>query len=110
MVGQLCPNESWRIERESAVKLKKAGLITKIVILAIVAYMALSLVGMRGQVAAARTERDRMEEQVKNLSAANAAVKYEIEHNGETETIESIARDKLGLVLPGETVYYDVNE
>lgn len=91
-------------------KLKKAGLITKIVILAIVAYMALSLVGMRGQVAAARTERDRMEEQVKNLSAANAAVKYEIEHNGETETIESIARDKLGLVLPGETVYYDVNE
>ena len=91
-------------------KLKKAGLITKIVILAIVAYMALSLVGMRGQVAAARTERDRMEEQVKNLSAANAAVKYEIEHNGETETIESIARDKLGLVLPGETVYYDINE
>ena len=62
------------------------------------------------KVAAARTERDRMEEQVKNLSAANAAVKYEIEHNGETETIESIARDKLGLVLPGETVYYDVNE
>ncbi len=91
-------------------KLKKAGLITKIVILAIVAYMALSLVGMRGQVAAAKTERDRMEEQVKNLSAANAAVKYEIEHNGETETIESIARDKLGLVLPGETVYYDINE
>ena len=91
-------------------KLKKAGLITKIVILAIVAYMALSLVGMRGQVAAARTERDRVEEQVKNLSAANAAVKYEIEHNGETETIESIARDKLGLVLPGETVYYDINE
>ena len=110
MVGQLCPTEMPERKEESAVKLKKAGLITKIVILAIVAYMALSLVGMRGQVAAARTERDRMEEQVKNLSAANAAVKYEIEHNGETETIESIARDKLGLVLPGETVYYDVNE
>lgn len=91
-------------------KLKKAGLITKIVILAIVAYMALSLVGMRGQVASARAERDRMEEQVKNLTAANAAVAYEIAHNDENETLESIARDRLGLVLPGETVYYDINE
>lgn len=110
MVGQLCPIETQKKEKESAMKLKKAGLITKIVILAIVAYMALSLVGMRGQVASARAERDRMETQVKNLSAANAAVEYEIEHSTETETLESIARDKLGLVLPGETVYYDINE
>ena len=110
MVGQLCPKELPKREKERAMKLKKAGLITKIVILAIVAYMALSLVGMRGQVASARTERDRMEAQVKNLSASNAAVKYEIEHSTETETLESIARDKLGLVLPGETVYYDISE
>ena len=110
MVGQLCPNVMQNKEKGSAMKLKKAGLITKIVILAIVAYMALSLVGMRGQVASAKVERDRMEDQVKSLAAANAALEYEIAHNQETETIESIARDKLGLVLPGETVYYDINE
>ena len=51
-----------------------------------------------------------MEEQVKNLTAANAAVAYEIAHSDETETLESIARDRLGLVLPGETVYYDITE
>lgn len=110
MVGQLHPTVMQKKVKEHAMKLKKAGLITKIVILAIVAYMALSLVGMRGQVASARAERDRMEEQVKNLTAANAAVAYEIAHNDETETLESIARDRLGLVLPGETVYYDINE
>ena len=110
MVGQLYPTVGQKTKRESAMKLKKAGLITKIVILAIVAYMALSLVGMRGQLASARTERDRMAAQVKSLSAANAAVEYEIEHTTETETLESIARDKLGLVLPGETVYYDITE
>ena len=110
MVGQLHPTVMQEKVKENAMKLKKAGLITKIVILAIVAYMALSLVGMRGQVASARAERDRMEEQVKKLTAANAAVAYEIAHNDETETIESIARDRLGLVLPGETVYYDINE
>ena len=110
MVGQLHPTVIQEIVKESAMKLKKAGLITKIVILAIVAYMALSLVGMRGQVASAKVERDRMEEQVKSLTAANAAVAYEIAHNDETETLESIARDRLGLVLPGETVYYDISE
>lgn len=91
-------------------KLKKAGLITKIVVLALVAYMALSLIGMRGQIAEARSDRDRMETQVKNLSAANAAIEYEIGHSTDPETIETIAREKLGLVLPGETVYYDISK
>lgn len=91
-------------------KLKKAGLITRIVVLAIVAYMALTLVGMRGQIVEARAERDRIAAQVKSLSAANAAVEYEIGHSTEQETIESIAREKLSLVLPGETVYYDISE
>ena len=96
--------------RECAMKLKKAGLITRIVVLAIVAYMALTLVGMRGQIVEARAERDRIAAQVKSLSAANAAVEYEIGHSTEQETIESIAREKLSLVLPGETVYYDISE
>lgn len=91
-------------------KLKKAGLVTKIVVLALVAYMALSLVGMRGQVLSARAERDRMETQVKNLAAANTAIEYEIGHSTDRETLESIARERLGLVLPGETVYYDISE
>lgn len=91
-------------------KLKKAGLVTKIVVLALAAYMALSLVGMRSQILSARSERDRMEDQVKSLAAANAALEYEIGHSTDTETIESIARERLGLVLPGETVYYDISE
>ena len=91
-------------------RIKKARLITKIVFSVLVAYMVLSLIGMRGQIAEARTVRDQMEAQVKSLSATNAALEYEIEHSADTETIESIARDKLGLVLPGEMVYYDISE
>ncbi len=91
-------------------ELKKASLITKIVVFAIVIYMALSLIGMRGRINEARSDLDRMENRVKVLTAANAAVKYEIAHSTEQETIESIAREKLGLVLPGETVYYDISE
>lgn len=94
----------------SAVKLKKAGLLTRIVVLAIVIYMALSLIDMRGRITEARAEKDRLAAQVKSLSAANAAVEYEIAHSEDDETVESIAREKLSLVLPGETVYYDISE
>lgn len=91
-------------------KFKKAGLITKIVVLALTAYLALSLIGMRGQIAQARSDRERMAAEVKSLAAANAAIEYEIGHSTDQATIESIARERLGLVLPGETVYYDISE
>lgn len=36
------------------------------------------------------------------------SARYDIAHAGDEEVIADIAREKLGLVLPGEKVYYDV--
>jgi cell division protein FtsB len=33
---------------------------------------------------------------------------YDIAHSGDDATIEDIARDKLGLVKPGEKIFYDI--
>lgn len=90
-------------------KLKKAGFVTKIVVLAMVIYAAVSLVNMRGRIIQAREEQAQLEAEVKTLTASNAALEYEINHSTDPETIENIAREKLGLVLPGETVYYDIS-
>ena len=38
----------------------------------------------------------------------NAELEYDVAHAGDPETIESIARTKLGLVMPGEKIFYDV--
>jgi cell division protein FtsB len=38
----------------------------------------------------------------------NAELEYDIEHAGDDETIEEIARIKLGLVKAGEKIFYDV--
>jgi len=38
----------------------------------------------------------------------NAELEYDVAHAGDPETIESIARTKLGLVKPGEKIFYDV--
>ena len=39
-------------------------------------------------------------------SSENAALEYAIEHSEDEETLTEIARTKLGLVLPGEEIYY----
>ena len=39
----------------------------------------------------------------------NAELEYDIDHAGDPETIAAIAREKLGLVMPGEKIFYDVS-
>lgn len=91
-------------------KRKKSGVVTKIVVLSLIVAGTASLVSMRGRIASAKEERADLQAEVKNLNASNTALEYEISHSGEVETIEDIAREKLGLVLPGETVYYDIRD
>ena len=89
-------------------KLKRTGLITKLVILILAVYAAVSLSNIHGRIEAARQERDLKAAEAQSLAAGNATMRSDIEHSGETETIIRIAREKFNLVLPGETVYIDI--
>lgn len=90
-------------------KFKRAGLVTKIVILAIIVYAGISLVSLKGQVSDARETRDELQTQVYSVLQTNTELQYAIDHSTDPETIEDIARNKLGLVKPGEKIFYDVN-
>ncbi len=90
-------------------KFKRASLITKIVILAIIVYAGISLVSLKVQVSDAREARDELQTQVDGVLQTNTELQYAIDHSTDPETIEDIARNKLGLVKPGEKIFYDVN-
>ena len=90
-------------------KLKRASIFTKIVILALAVYAVISLFNLQGKVNEALAEKSRLENEVKQLSQINAELEYEIAHSDDDSTIEDIARDKLGLVKPGEKIFYDVS-
>lgn len=90
-------------------KLKRAGIITKIVILALIVYAGISLVTLRTRVAEVRAEKAELQTRVAEMTQANAELQYEIEHSGDASTIEDIARNKLGLVKPGEKIFYDIS-
>lgn len=90
-------------------KLKRASIFTKIVILALIIYAGVGLSGTKDRIAQAQAQRAELQAQVDAALQENAELRYDIEHAGDPETIAEIARTKLGLVMPGEKIFYDVS-
>ena len=88
-------------------KVKKTSVVTKIVIVALIVYAVVSLISVRGKTAHALQQKTELQQKVTQMAEANAELKYGIDHSTDDQTIENIAREKLGLVKPGEVIFYD---
>lgn len=97
-------------ERGADLKTKKAGLVTKIVVLALLIYLSITLLDLRSQIRTAEAERDIRQQEVNAQIQTNAALSSMLEHSGDPDALEDLARDKLGLVKPGEKVFYDIGD
>lgn len=90
-------------------KLKHSSIFMKIVILALLLYAGITLTNTKNRITQAREDQAQLQSAVDAARQENAELEYNIAHAGDPETIASIARAKLGLVMPGEKVFYDVN-
>lgn len=91
-------------------KLGRAGIIIKIVILALVVYAGISLVTLKSQTADAQAKRDELQQKVDETMQDNSELQYDIDHSTDPEIIEDVARNQIGLVKPGEKIFYDVGD
>ena len=89
-------------------KLKRSSILMKIVILALIVYAGITLVTAKNRIAEAQADQAALQAEVDAALRENAELEYDVAHAGDPETIESIARTKLGLVMPGEKIFYDV--
>jgi len=89
-------------------KRRKASIFTKLAVLLLVGYAAFNLVGLQGQIESAREARAVLEMAVAEQALENAVLENELENRDNPDVIERIARNRLGLVLPGERVFYGV--
>ncbi len=89
-------------------KLKRSSILMKIVILALIVYAGITLVTAKNRIAEARADQAALQAEVDAALRENAELEYDVAHAGDPETIESIARTKLGLVKPGEKIFIDV--
>ena len=96
--------------KASFMKLKRAGIITKILIFALIVYASVTLINIRAQIDAALVRQVDLKEQVTEKQASNDQLQYEINHSGDKDTIANVARNDLGLVAPGEKDFYDTGK
>ena len=88
-------------------KFKRAGFLTKIVVLALLVYMATSLLDLRSQIQGVEAQRDLLAHQVTDQQVENQRLADAIAHSDDPEMLEQVARDK-GFVKQGEELYIDV--
>ena len=92
---------------DGLMQLKRAGFLTKIVVLALLIYLATSLLDLRGQIQQSESLRDSLARQVGAAEIENLQLSQAIAASDDPATMEQVARDK-GYVKQGEVLYIDV--
>lgn len=85
-------------------QIKKAGFLTKIVVLALLIYMATSLLNLRAQLQANLDEQSALSAQAEQLAQENTRLADAIENKDDPDVLEAVARDK-GFVKAGEKLF-----
>lgn len=92
------------------VKFKKASIFTTLVIAVLMVYALISLFVVHRQTRQLQDRAATLQQQVSEMTQANAELQYQIDHSEDDDMIESVAREKLGLVKPGEKIFYDTSD
>ena len=90
-------------------RLRRSGLLTAIVVLAVIVYAVAMLNANRGALSAARADLAEKRAEADELRRENAELEYLIAHAEDPEILAEEARRRLGLVLPGDRIFRDIN-
>lgn len=91
-------------------RIRRAGWITAIVLAGLATYGGVTLMNTNAKVNEAAKTEAQLQTQIEQLQETNASLRYAIENQDDPDTIEDIAREKLGLVMPDERIFYDAGE
>ena len=86
-----------------------ASLLTKLVVVALLAAIGLKLYDLREQVAAAEAEKASYTLAVEEQARENQSLEKDLEEGFTPEKVEEIARRVLNLVRPGEYIFFDTS-
>ena len=94
-------------EERACMTFKRAGFLTKIVVLALLIYMAISLLDLRGKIQEVEGQRADLARQVTDQRLENQKLADAIANSDDPEMLEQVARDR-GYVEKDEIVFIDV--
>ena len=85
---------------------KRAGILIRIVLLAILVYMVFLLVHVRQQITATQAEIRTLTEEVADQTQTNTELTNAIENRDDPSFLKDVARERLDLVTPYDRVFY----
>ena len=88
---------------------KRRSILPTLLALGVLVILVWQLLTLGGRISDAKAQANALSEEVQALVMANETLSNEIEHASDKKLIMDIARSELGLVEPGEKVFYDQN-
>ena len=99
---------SGKAKKKNAKKEQKFSFILLIGLLFMVGYFAISFVNIRLNIRQREKQVAELKAELEQQLAENDRLQGVLDGEDQEEYIERIAREKLGYVMPGEKVYYNV--
>ena len=85
---------------------RKANILIRIVLVAIVIYMIFLLIHVRQQITATQAEIRTLTEEVADQTQTNTELTNAIENRDDPSFLKDVARERLDLVTPSDRVFY----
>ena len=89
-------------------RFKLSSLLTKLLILVLVAYATVTLVTLQSQITEKQALAEELQTSIDATNQENLRLEQAINALGTDAGVEAVARQKLGLVAKGEIIFYDV--
>lgn len=86
-------------------KIKRTGILTKFIIVALVIYAIAQLAVLRSRIEDAEEKRGDLEKEIADRTAEIEETQYALDHRDDKDVIEDIARGE-GYIYQDEDVYY----
>ena len=88
-------------------KFKQSSFLSKVVVLMLLVFVAITLLNVRGEVKDAQQQLEVYQAAVDEQQQVNAALEENIANSSDPDTVLDVAKDKMGLLEPGEVIFYD---
>ena len=90
--------------------ISRSRLAALLVILVLAGALGVGIVGIYGsRLPELRSKSQALDAQIQQVEKQNEALRSDLEHQGDQDFIQGLARDDLGLASDGERIFYDVN-
>ena len=95
-------------KKSTSKKVQKRSFILTLGLILLVGYFLITIVGLQAQRKEAIAELEQKEAEYEQVEAENERLESILANEDKSDYMEQVAREKLGFVMPGEKVFYDV--